>query len=253
MTRVACHPFVTVEDVLNAPCACDMNEEDDGEVIEEMIEEASDFLCVASGGRFTGVCEQTVRPITDGRCYDRYSYAGLTAPHEHYNWIDHYGTDSIVLNGPNTEVLEIVIDGQVVSPNEYGLLNGNKLFRRNNKNWPVYNDVTLPDTEQGTFSITYRFGVAPTAIVRRACIELVCQMIKSDEERMNRLRGVVSATVQGVNLSLDQADDVAALGLPEVTRFLDLYSPRGIGALGVYSPELNHGWRLVVVEGPSGS
>jgi hypothetical protein len=253
MPRIACNAFVTVEDVLDSPCACDMNELDDGELIEEMIDEASDFLSVLSGGRFTGVCQQTVWPITDGACTDRYTYAGLSAYHERYNWNDHYGTDSIVLNGPNTEVLEITIDGAVISPSEYGLIDGNKLFRKGNKRWPVYNDVTLPDTEEGTFTITYRFGTAPTATVKRACVELVCMMVKTDQENLSRVRGVVSATVQGVNLALDQTDDVAALGLPEVTRFLDLYSPRGLGALGVYSPELNHGWRLIQVEGPSGS
>lgn len=254
MTRLACQPFVTVEDVLDSACACNLNDTDDGDLIEEYIDEASDFLYVMSGGRVTGTCTHTVRPVTDNTCWNRYMYAGLSEVHGRaYNWVDYYGTDSIVLNGPNTEILEITIDGVVISPSEYGLMEGNKLFRRNNKNWPVYNDVTKADTEPGTFTITYRFGTVPTLLARRACIELVCQMLKSDEAALSRLKGVVSANVQGVSVTMDQADDVAALGLPEVTRFLDLYSPRGLGALGVYSPELNHGWRLIQVYGPSGS
>jgi hypothetical protein len=167
------------------------------------------------------------------------------------SWVDWDGVDSIPLQGPNTEILEILIDGDVIDPSDYGLLNGNKLFRRT-RAWPTVNDVTKADTENGTFSIEYRFGRAPNRITKRAGIELVCQMVKGDASTLNRLRGIVSANVQGVTVTMDN-DSINDLGLPELSRFMDVYGNRGLGVVGVWSPELNHGWHLVEVTGGSGS
>lgn len=42
-------------------------------------------------------------------------------------------------------------------------------------------------------------------------------------------------------------------GLPMLTKFLGVYAPLGGMAVGVWAPELENGWVLVEVEGPSGS
>lgn len=240
--RLACQAFVTVEDVLSAKCACELNEADDGALIAEYIDEASDMLYVLSGGRVFGICERQVWPIKTGECYD--------GP-ERTDWVSWDSVDSIPLPGPDTNVIEVTIDGIALNPSEYGLIDGHKLFRRSGC-WPVSNDVTKADTQAGTFTITVRFGAAVRELARRAAIELVCQMVTNDNAAINRMRGVVSATVQGVSVQLDD-DPVGQMGLPEVNRFLDVYASRGMGALGVYSPELSHGWRLISVTGGSGS
>ena len=242
MPNLACQPFVSVDEVLESACACELNELDDGAVIEELIDDASDMLYVLSGGRVAGRCTRTVWPTRDSGCL----------PSERQSWVGYDTLDTIPLRGPNTEVMEVTIDGVVLNPSEYGLLDGFKLFRRVG-DWPESNDLTKADTEVGTFTITYRFDWFPNRTTKRAAIELICQMIKEEPRVLSRLRGVVSANVQGVSVTMDDRDDVAALGLPEVNRFLDLYAPRGLGALGVYSPELNHGWILHSVYGPSGS
>lgn len=235
MPQLSCEPFVTVDDVLEATCACDLTEEDHGDLIVQYIDDASDALYVLSGGRVFGRCTRTVWPIRK---------PGWCEP-DRQAWIGWDGADSIPLMGPEIDVLEITIDGGVIAPTEYGLLDNYKLFRRNGQ-WPENNDVTLFDTEPGTFTITYSFGRHPNLSQRRAAIELVCQMVKGDLGTLTRMRGVISANVQGVQVQMDE-DEVRSLGLPEVNKFMDIYGANGVGALGVYSPELNHGWRLVTV------
>lgn len=243
--QLACAPFATVDEVLESACACDLNDDDHGLYIEELIDDASDMLYVLSGGQFTGRCERQVWPV---KTCTGYQY-GIP---ERESWIAYDSVDSIPLRGPNTEIIEVTIDGAVVSPADYGLLDGTKLFRRGDRGWPTRNDLTLTDVDDGTFTITYKFGLEPNHVVRRATVELVCQMVKEEPRAISRMRGVVSANVQGVSVQIDD-DDVRSLGLPEVNRFIDSYAHNGPLPFGVYSPELSHGWRLHSVEGPSGS
>lgn len=252
--QLACEPVVTVDEVLEAECACDLNEGEHGDLIDAYIDDASDILYVLSGGRVFGRCQRQVYPFRDvNTCGPR----SLLSPFGFGSgfaetWVDWDGVDSIPLRGPNTEIIEITIDGAVIDPTTYGLLNGNKLFRRGSVSWPNTNDVTLADTEVGTFTITYRFGEVANLSKKRAGIELVCSMVKGDKNTLTRLRGIVSANIQGVSVTM-QDNEVDSLGLPELSRFVDIYGNRGLGNVGVWAPETNHAWHLVTVSGGSGS
>lgn len=239
MPTLACEPFATLEDVLSAPCACNLTEEDHGALIEEYIDEASDFLFVASGGRVAGRCTRTVWPVTDTYGCARWDSA--------YPGAQPF-FDAIPLAGPNTEVLKVTIDGVILNPSEYRLYNGNMLIRRSGS-WPTSNDLTKDDTDVGTFTVQERFGEAPSRLVSDATVELVCQMIR-EPNALSRLRGVTSANIQGVSVATDAAEGE---GLPAVARFLDRYAPRGVAVSAVWSPESDNGWRLISVSGPSGS
>lgn len=244
MPQFACSAFVTTDDVFLAACACNLNEADDLTRVEELIDVASDILYVLSGGRVTGRCQVQVWPITSYACY---------SATDRMSWVDADGVDSIPLRGPNTEIVEVTIDGVVLSSSEYGLIDGYKLFRRGTS-WPTTNDVTKTDSETGTFTITYRFGRTPDWLTKQAAIELVCSMAsETSSPALSRLRGIASANVQGVSVQTEDVDGVAQMGLVNVNRWLDIYAPLGAGSIGVYSPELTHGWRLVTVQGPSGS
>lgn len=237
MPLLACESFATVEDVLAAPCGCAFNLQDDGDLIQELIDEASDFLYVASGGRVHGVCERTVWPVSDRSCGPFRNESGYPS-----GWLI---DDAIPLAGPNTTIIEITIDGLVLDPSEYGLYNGSYLFRRSGV-WPGSNNITKLAGEDGTFTVKFQFGDEPSRITLMATVELVCQMMK-DPVVLSRLRGVTSANVQGVSVSLDAADEAEALGIPAVGRFLDRYAARGMATLGVWSYELDNGWTLVSV------
>lgn len=234
---LVCQAFATVNDVLSAPCGCAYTTEADSALITALISEASDFLYVASGGRVHGICERTVWPLASRSCGpDRFDRTFGTG------WIV---DDAIPLAGPNTTILEIKIDGAVINASEYGLYSGNILFRRDAA-WPTSNDVTKLSTETGTFTIKFTFGEAVGTITKMATVELVCLMMK-DPSALSRVRGVTSANVQGVSVSLEASAEAEALGIPAVGRFLDRFSPRGLGALGVWSHELDNGWSLVTV------
>jgi hypothetical protein len=232
--RLACEAFATLTDVLSAPCGCSFTEAEDGALLTELVDEATDMLYVLSGGRVTGRCTRKVWPIKTGECSD----------YEYQSWVSRDSVDSIPLPGPDTAVTQVKIDGSVVSPSDYFLLDGYKLVRRSG-DWPVSNDITKADTQQGTFTITVQFGWDIREIARRAAIELTC-LLYSSPARLSRLRGVVSANIQGVSVQMDP-EEVAEMGLPELNRFMDFHAPRGVAVLGVWSPELSHGWRLASV------
>jgi hypothetical protein len=244
MPQMACQAFATREDVLDAACGCELTDSEHGALIDELIDDATDMLYVLSGGRVFGRCTRTVRPYRRGSTMPS-EWATTTG------WGLDSGLDSIPLRGPDTEIMEVVVDGAVLNPSEYGLLDGNKLFRKSGC-WPSTNDLTKDDSQDGTFSVTFRFGRTPSYLTRSACVEMVCMMARDEPRALSRMRGIVSANVQGVSVQLDD-DEVRSLGLAHVNRFLDAYSPRGITVLGVYSPEVDHGWTLHTVTGGSGS
>jgi hypothetical protein len=255
--RVACQAFATAEQLLDSNCACALDAEDDAELIDEMLDEASDLLAQATGHAVTGICTVTVRPVAlcDDNFDPFYPAYDRTSVRD---WRRQFGgLNSIPLRGPNVDVVEVIIDGTVLNPSEYGLLDGRYLFRRAGC-WPSVNDLKLETTEPDTFGITYRFGTAGGALGRMACIELACELIKDAKGKSSSLpRGVTSANIQGASISV--RDRAAALRdgeeqIPVISRFLANWAPDGPNAVvGVWSPELEQAWNLVQVEGPSGS
>lgn len=255
--RVACQPFATAEQLLDANCACALDANDDADLIDEMIDMASDLLAQATGGTYSGRCRVTVRPVA--LCNDDYDpfYPNLqrSSPRD---WRRQFGgINSIPLRGPNINIVEVIVDGVVLNPTEYGLLDNRYLFRKGGKCWPSVNDLTLNDTEVNTFAVTYEFGNID-ALGRMACIELACELLSDAKGKTSHLpRGVTSANIQGASISV--RDRTAALRdgeeqIPIVARFLSVWAPDGPNAVvGVWAPELEQAWNLVQVEGPSGS
>lgn len=237
MPTLACQPFATVDDVLSAPCGCAYTELDDGLLIQDLIDEASDFLYVASGGRVHGVCQRTVWPLSSRACGPFRNDMDYPV-----GWVI---SDAIPLAGPNTTIIQVKIDGVALDPSEYALYNGSYLFRRDG-GWPGSNDITKLASEEGTFTVEFSFGEPVSRVTTMATVELVCQMMK-DPLVLSRLRGITSANVQGVSVSTQAADEAESLGIPAIGRFLDRYAPRGMAALGVWSYELDNGWTLVSV------
>lgn len=233
MPEFVCQPFATVEDVLAADCGCDLNSLDDSALLADLIDVASDQLYVLSAGAIYGTCTRTVRPVWQGNCMSP----------QQLRVVQQLAT--VPLRGPNTSIVEVVVDGVVLAASEYRLLDGRYLLRVGTKNWPTRNDLELDDTEVGTWSITYSFGRPINEITKRACVQLVCAII-ADEPAVSKMRGVVSASMQGVNVTLDDQRD-ASSGLPDVTRFIDLYAADGARPSGVWAPDANHGWELVEV------
>lgn len=246
--QLACQAFADPDDIYGDTCACSLDEHDDAELVAFVIESASDILVQLSQGRVHGLCVQTVRPFkVDG--FD-------CEPHGDFWDAMVGGIDAIPLRGPDCQVIEVVIDGVVLNPTEYGLLNGNMLFRREGS-WPTTNSVTKLSDEAGVFEVTQRFGHAADFITKQACIELACQMATEFIGRKSSLpKGTVSANIQGASVALDaalKAEDGEIAGLPRLSRFYAFHCNGGLPVADVWSPELTHGWQLVTVAGASGS
>jgi hypothetical protein len=247
--QFACQPFVTVEDVFDDRCACALDEGEHLDLVEDVIDMASDILTIMSGGRIAGICDSTYRPVKvgGGACAPA---AGGMSDHEYALFGQ---TDMIPIPGIQPQVIEVEIDGVVLNPSEYGLMNGRYLFRREGS-WPASNDLLALDSADGVFSITIRSGLPPDFITRQAAIELTCEIVSDVVGAATRLpRGARSANLQGVAVALSEqaeADEEETDGLARIRRF---YAWHCQDAATVWSPETNRGWELVTVSGPSGS
>ena len=236
MLQYACQPFVTAADVVAWGCLCDADLLADTELINDMIDEASDMLYLLSNGVVSGRCLHVLRPV---RVFD---FCGQR---------DGIEIDALPLPGPMTDVVEVVINGAVLAPSEYRLLDGNLLIRADGKDWPDHNKLHLADSEDDTWSVSVRFGYPVSRLVERATLELVCAMLRS-EPSLSKLRGVTSATIQGASVQFDPSE-VSTLGLPNVSRLLDKVTPMGMLPSAVWSPDGMRGWMIHEVFGPSGS
>lgn len=103
--------------------------------------------------------------------------------------------------------------------------------------WPVgHNRLDLPDTEEGTFSVTARVGVPVPRIGRLAAAELACELAASwdsgDCEDCGPPRNATSVTKEGVSyelLTLAQSlIDNDAIPLGDVALFLSTVNPKGL-------------------------
>lgn len=251
MLQFACSPLSTTDDFFAFGCSCaqQIDNVDDVFAVSEAIEAASDLLMLISGGRVFGRCTVTVIPFGPG---------GNCIPWDSANPDMAFGgSDVIPLRGPNTEVVEVRIDGAALPYTAYRLVDQRYLLRVDGDGWPSSNSLNPADDAYWT--ITYRFGPRSSdKLTRDANNELACELIKDWNGRKSLLPlGVTSLNLQGASAQLQDAADALRSGsenMPAVARFLGAYNPTETRAtVGVWSPELGRGWDLHESTGPSGS
>lgn len=155
--------------ITDLPSPCDQAASDPDLVTIDLLV-ASEVLYHLTKRRWPGVGESTVRPC--GR--------GCRAPGLHRcgcGWVD----EVLLPNGPVVEVVEVLVDGVEVDPGEYRIDDGNKLVGLEKldgtlRTWPVCQRLARPTTEEGTFSVTYAHGAAPTTSGQRMAGVLACQI-----------------------------------------------------------------------------
>lgn len=228
----ACEAFTDVDTVLSYPL-CDLRVEDSAE-IGEAIDAASDIVYTLTDGAITGTCTRTVRPVAvacSNPAFDR-----------------EYGLDVIPMPVNLISINEVKIDGVVlVAGVDYVVLDGRMLGRRKRLSWPRSNDLNLDATEVGTSSIALSFGWLPDWLGVAATTEVAINLLSTDVGH-RYLSGVTGGNVQGASVSIDRAAAAAAAnGLPMLDRLIGVYAPHGGMPVGVYSADLDNGWRLVQV------
>lgn len=226
-------------------CGCITDTTPDDAALDLLIDQASDVLSLATSGKVTGRREVSVRPC-------RSCYCGSCECCE---------LDGVPLWGPNPVIDEVKVDGDVLDPAGYGVMQRREGWylvkvatsATRPTSWPASQDLWRPDTEDRTFSITYTYGVPIDWLGQQAAIETVCDFASIDKAKTNALpRGTVSANMGGVQLSLqdrilafNNGRDANTLG-PMTAQFLSAYAPDGRARAEVWAPELEAGWTFTV-------
>jgi hypothetical protein len=183
-----CTPWITGDDVAD----CCQVESSSGVLFDAAAEQASQLLFELSGRLFPGECgPKTVRPPCHGcSCgYQVLSRGYVVGP---WNWnggvyaslCDYCmvacAPSRIKLSGyPVREIDEILIDGDIVDPGLYSIWKRRYVTRLDGGHWPYRQNLTLPDTDDGTFAITYTYGADPPEIGIAAAAQLGCEIYRA--------------------------------------------------------------------------
>lgn len=137
----------------------------------------------------------------------------------------------IVLPAPVYDVVQVKIDGVIVSGSEYRL-DDNRLLVLLGDEWPTCNDLNLPDTEPNTWSVTARYGLAVPEGGAWAVGELACELIRARNGEDCRLpRNVTQLVRQGVTIQFPNVIELVREGLTGlylVDQFVSTWNPGGL-------------------------
>lgn len=187
------------------------------EITDSSVLAASQFMWAATGRQF-GLCTVILRPLCINQCPDDctglsdsgYGFPWTPLHQASGEWTNVTCTQSnctcvnlceVPLPYPICSVDEVLIDGVVVPNTEYSVINFNKLVRAKDAGcWPECNNLSLPNTEVGTWSITMTYGRPVPELVRLATAEFACQLIKKCVGRPCDLpQRIQSISRQGMN------------------------------------------------------
>lgn len=210
-------------------------------------------------GYRVGGCPVTVRPCRSGCSEDTWrSYPvgpGSTPWHPvslHGTWLNVYcghlsscgctGVGAVQLYGPAGVIEEVKVDGDVVDPAAYRLDPGGWLSRVDGEQWPICQDLNLPDTEPNTWSISYTPGAAVDAAGAFAAGKLAGEYVQACAGGDCALpRGVSQVVRNGVTLTLTPGNFPGGMtGIIEVDAYIRRWNPHGLmGPSMVMSPDLH--------------
>jgi hypothetical protein len=212
---------------------------------------ATEVLYKLSGQRF-GLCPLTVRPCR----HDCSSSGGWPGWSNWWEWAGYYPQPLLFdgawtnitcgfcgdrcsctriceawLPGPVNTITQVKLNGTVlVSGTDYRVDDFRKLVRLGGECWPVCQDMTLADTEEGTWSVSFIFGEEVPVIGRYAVGELACEIAKSCTGQACALpANATQITRQGITIDFPTFSELLAsgsLGLRWSDVFISSYNPR---------------------------
>lgn len=279
-----CSAWTTSDD---AVLCCGAEIGSDTSVLDDYVIAASEILFELSGRLYSGLCEKTVRPCrSDCACgWQVLSRGHVIGPWDWgsgWGWTgqwwqcndDHCGCtplSRVLLSGyPVREITEVKIDGDIVNPDTYRLDNHRWLTRVRDPAepdtvlmWPSCQALDLPDTEGGTFSVTYTYGQNAPLDGRMAAGVLACQLYNlctnATDAECAIPQNAVRLTRQGV--TVDKATTIAwfygrkgsgqdagwQTGIVQVDSFLNSFNKKGLQQRPkTWSPDM---WKYAKVLG----
>lgn len=215
---------------------------------------ASEVLWVMSGRRFSR-CPTTLRPCREG-CNDGMFYDTT----DWWNWGGGYPrprffqgvwtniacgqcldgcsctvVSKVRLPMPVSAILNVTIDGATLDPSAYQLYDYRDLIRQDGGQWPFCNDLSKPNGQPGTWSITVEVGEPVPMMGQWAVAELATEFAKAllCDNSCQLPAPVQQIARQGVSMTFLDPNEVYAngrLGLRFVDIFLSTFNPDGLRA-----------------------
>lgn len=160
---------------------------------------------------------------------------------------------------PVTSVLTVKVDGVTLPASGYYVRDDRQLLRTNGELWEGGQKLWLPDSQEGTMSVTFMWGVAPPAAVRAGTRRLAAELLKLSSGQNSMLsERVKSVSRAGVNYELVSPEDLITqpngrTGIYEVDLAISVTNREGNTAMPtILSPDLgNFGFNLGQVREPS--
>lgn len=218
----------------------------------------------AMSGRQYGLCEVTLRPCRRS-CYDDgwwgifgqpwttsyygagYSYGGFGPGY----WFDlSCGScaggcscsevPEVVLPAPVSSIVRVKMDGTPMATGSYRVDDNRLLVRTDGQRWPRCNNMTLDDSQPGTWSVTALFGQDVPVSGQLAVGEMACEILRAmDGEDCRLPAGVQSLVRQGVEINFPEVGTLirdGITGLYLVDQFIAAVNPSHLRARSrVYS------------------
>lgn len=149
----------------------------------------------------------------------------------------------IELGSPVAEVTEVKVDGLVLDPSAYALVGGWLARTDGGACWPSCQDPATPDTEEGTFSVTYRPGRLLPLAGQVAAGLLAGEFARACGGQDCALPANISSlSRQGIDVEFVAPEDVLSAGrtgIREVDLFIQSVNPAGLKQRSrVYSPDI---------------
>jgi hypothetical protein len=236
---------------------------------------ASDILYELSGRIFTGPCGPvTIRPLARPTDADSRAWGGGWQYLSGWGYASSYGATPGVGSHylaleppvidlgdyPVTEIVQVLIDGVLIPPDEYELRDYSRLVRirptaesdpTERWGWPTGQIMDLPDTQPGTFSVTYMYGQPPPTGGREAALEfagvLACGAMGDTTAFPTR---ITSMTRQGVSARTVDAQDFLSAGMTgiyAVDAWIMSVNPKKLQRQArIYSPDVGRARRQAI-------
>jgi hypothetical protein len=197
---------------------------------------ASQILYILSGRRY-GIRTETLRPVAGQRNCGWGDLMRMQYMSANWLWLyrsNEGAPSSLQLKSPVQTITSVKVDGVVLDPSAYQLYDNRSLVRLQDSSgttlrWPIYQRLELPDTEVGSFAITYSWGTpVPEGgkLAAQVFATELARYLNRDESAFSDR--TISVTRQGVSQALDPTPFLTgSTGLYFVDSWLKTVNPSG--------------------------
>jgi hypothetical protein len=264
VAEIACgEPWVAS----NIACLADLQDYGDADLVTRA---SSEMLFNATARQFTGVCVDIVRPPSANTIG---GFLPGTRLGDGSLWLGEDGLSSLpestfsplgMMNGTTVRSpvlahssvrlpgwpigdraqIKVTIDGDLLDPSEWLIVDDRDLVRANGKAWPLWQRLDRPAGEPGTWTIEYPWGVPVPDSGQLAAKVLSCEFglsLKKDAacRLPKRLQSINRENLQAVVLDPFTFLDKGGFGIYEIDTFINSWNPNHISREAkVLNPDL---------------